>query len=187
MTPADVLAFWFTDVAEPRAEWFRKDAAFDALIAERFGGSIEAALRGELDAWAGTPAGALARVLLLDQFTRNMFRGTPRAFAGDPLALAAAESMVARGDDRALPPLRRAFVYLPFEHAENLAHQDEALRLFAGLAAEAPALAEEHLQWARKHHEVIARYGRFPHRNPILGRVSTPQELLYLAQPGAGF
>jgi uncharacterized protein (DUF924 family) len=187
MPADDVLAFWFAGATEPRAEWCRKDPAFDALIAERFGDAIEAALRGELDSWSAAPRSALARLLLLDQFTRNVFRGTARAFAGDALALAGARALVASGDDLRLPPLQRVFVYMPFEHAEDLASQDEALRCFGALAPEAPALAEYQVTWARKHHDVIARFGRFPHRNAVLGRSSTAEELAYLAQPGAGF
>jgi len=188
--PADdaqaVLAFWFGDGQAARAEWFRKDAAFDAQIGERFGALIEQALRGELLEWQQSPDTALARILLLDQFTRNVFRDTPRAFAGDALALAAARRMVDAGQDRALAPLRRAFVYLPFEHAENLAAQDESVRLFTDLAAASPEMADM-LDYAHRHHAVIARFGRFPHRNDMLERTSTPEERAFLEQPGSRF
>jgi uncharacterized protein (DUF924 family) len=180
-TAASVLDFWFGDRDERRAEWFRKDETFDASIRDRFGATVAAALAGGLMDWDVTPAGALARVLALDQFTRNIFRGTPRAFAGDALALAAARAMVARGDDRALPALRRIFAYLPFEHAEDLREQDEAVRLIGALGD------AQYTGYAQRHREVIQRFGRFPHRNAILGRVSSAQELDYLAQPGAGF
>lgn len=185
---AAVRGFWFGEppATTPRAEWFRKDAAFDAQIRERFGALIEAALAGGLQAWDATPAGALARILALDQFTRNAFRDTARAFAGDALALAAAQALVASGGDQALTPLQRWFAYLPFEHAEDLAMQRQAMALFTALAEQHPALADAR-HWAEKHFEVIERFGRYPHRNALLGRVSTPEELAYLQQPGAGF
>ena len=186
MNPGAVLEFWFGERDEARDEWFRKDAAFDALIAARFGTQVEQALAGDCLAWDETPPGALARILLLDQFTRNIFRGTPRAFAGDALAQAAAQALRARGDDRALSPLRRVFVYLPFEHAEDMALQRLSVALFEGLAAEDPAL-ESNADYARRHAAVIERFGRFPHRNAILGRVSSAQELAFLEQPGSSF
>jgi uncharacterized protein (DUF924 family) len=196
MTPMEpqaqaVLDFWFgpaTDPghAQPREYWFRKDDAFDATIAQRFGALIEQALSGALDGWADAPAAALAQVIVLDQFTRNAFRDTARAFAGDARALAAAQRMVRDGADRHLLPVQRMFVYLPFEHAEDLATQREALRLFRQLAAEDPARADL-LQWAQKHCDVIARFGRFPHRNDMLGRKSTREEIEFLAQPGSRF
>lgn len=186
-----VLDFWFGAPGTPehgtlRREWFLKDDAFDAGIAVRFGGVVERGLRGELAAWADEPAGALAQIVVLDQFTRNVFRGTPRAFAGDPRALAAASALVGSRLDETLAPIRRAFVYMPFEHAESLAMQDEAVRLFTRLAAEDAAFADM-LDYAERHRAVIERYDRFPHRNAILGRVSTGEEAAYLETPGAGF
>ena len=186
-----VLDFWFGpegSVAHgsQRKEWFAKDDAFDASIAERFGATVEQALRGELDAWADEPRSALARILLLDQFTRNAFRGTPRAFAGDPQALAAASTMVGARQDEQLPAFMRAFVYLPFEHAESMAMQDEAVRLFTRMAAADPAFASM-LDYAHRHRAVIERFGRFPHRNAILGRRSTAEEIAFLEQPGSSF
>lgn len=181
----EVLDFWF-DADRPRVEWFRKSAAFDADLRERFGATIEAALEGKLDAWSTTPPGALARLIVLDQFTRNAFRDTSRAFAGDTRAVAAAQDMVARRWDRELRPVQRQFVYLPFEHAEDLDCQREALRLFAQLARDAPELSGL-LDWAQRHHAVIARFGRFPHRNDLLGRASTTEELAFLQQPGSRF
>ncbi len=183
---AAVHDFWFAGSTAPRAEWFRKDAAFDASIARRFGTLVEQAQVGELTSWADRPRSALAQVIVLDQFTRNIFRGTPRAFAGDALALAAARAMVARGDDVALPPLQRVFAYLPFEHAEDHAMQHESLRLFAALSAADASLASFD-DYARRHAEVIERFGRFPHRNAVLGRASTAEELLFLKQPGSSF
>jgi uncharacterized protein (DUF924 family) len=186
-----VLDFWFgapgsAPFGTQRDIWFHKDEAFDALVAERFGPLIERALRGELDAWSDSAHGALARVLLLDQFTRNAFRGQPRSFAGDAQALAEASAMVGRRVDEALPPFMRAFAYMPFEHAEGLAMQDEAVRLFTRLVAEAPDHAEM-LDYAHRHRRVIERFGRFPHRNAILGRASTAEEIAYLKQAGSGF
>lgn len=184
--PRDVLDFWFGAVDEPREAWFRKDAAFDDTIRDRFGALIDAALAGGIDGWAASPDGALARLVVLDQFTRNVFRGSARAFAGDALALAGARAMVAHGDDLHLPPLRRVFAYLPFEHSEDMAMQRESVRLFEGLAALRPSLAG-YADYAHRHAEVIERFGRFPHRNAALGRVSTDDETAWLALPGSGF
>jgi uncharacterized protein (DUF924 family) len=189
--PQDVLDFWFgapgsSEHGTQRKAWFVKSDAFDRAIAARFGATIEQALRGELAAWAATPEGALARIVVLDQFTRNAFRGDRRAFAGDAQALAAASALVGARQDEALPPLLRAFAYLPFEHAEGLAMQDEAVRLFTRLVADAPEL-QAMLDYAHKHRAVIERFGRFPHRNAILGRRSTAEELEYIATPGTAF
>ena len=186
-----VLEFWFgtpgsPEAATQRPQWFRKDAAFDAAIAQRFGAQIEGALQGALAHWAAAPGSALAQIVVLDQFTRNAFRGTARAFAGDVRALAAAQAMVGAGQDLALPPLRRAFVYLPCEHAESLAMQDEAVRLFTRLVADAPGF-DPMLDYAQRHRAVIERFGRFPHRNAALGRGSTSDEIAFLAEPGSGF
>jgi uncharacterized protein (DUF924 family) len=186
-----VLDFWFgapgsAEFGSARKAWFSKDAAFDATIRERFGALVERALRGELDDWADVPRSALARILLLDQFPRNAFRGTPRAFAGDARALAAATRMVGSRQDESLPPLMRGFVYLPFEHAEGLAMQDEAIRLFTKLVSEAPEHADM-LDYAHRHRDVIERFGRFPHRNESLGRQSTAEEVAFIEQPGSGF
>lgn len=186
-----VLDFWFGPAddsghAQSRAAWFKKDAAFDAQIRERFGPLIEQALGGALAGWAASPRAALAQVLVLDQFTRNAFRDSARAFAGDALALAAAQALVASGQDRGLTGVQRQFVYLPFEHAEDLSMQREALRLFGTLGADAPELAGL-LDWAQRHHDIVARFGRFPHRNAALGRSSTTEEAAFLLTPGSGF
>ena len=186
-----VLDFWFgaptsAEFGESRKAWFAKDDAFDQSIRDRFGTLIEQTLRGEHDDWADDPLSALARILVLDQFTRNAFRGTARAFAGDPRALAAASRMVGARSDESLPPFMRTFVYLPFEHAEGLAMQDEAVRLFGRLAAEAPEQGDL-LDYAHRHRAVIERFGRFPHRNDILGRQSTAEEIAFVRQPGSGF
>jgi uncharacterized protein (DUF924 family) len=183
----EVLDFWFGSTGQRRREWFVKDPAFDAAITQRFGTVIEAALRGELSAWPNDgAAAALAQIVVLDQFTRNVFRNTPRAFAGDLRALDAAKAMVAAGQGAALPPLQRAFAYLPFEHAEDLAMQDESVRLFAALAREAPEL-NDMLDYAHRHRAVIARFGRFAHRNAVLGRESSAEEIAFLQEPGSSF
>jgi uncharacterized protein (DUF924 family) len=185
----EILDFWFgpTESAaygQPRPEWFRKNSAFDAEIRARFGAAIETALAGGFADWTSSRT-ALARVLLLDQFTRNSFRGDPRAFAGDPLALATAEASIARGDDRALIPVERRFMYLPFEHSEDLARQERGIALCTRLRDET-GLGDP-LVWAEKHAVVIRRFGRFPHRNAVLGRESTPEEIAFLAGGGPRF
>ena len=186
----DVLEFWFgapdsPEFGRPRAPWFVKSAEFDALIRDRFLATHEAAAAGALDAWASRPLAALALAVVLDQFPRNMFRGTPRAFAADARALALAREVVARGFDDVLLPVQRWFVYLPFEHAETLGAQRESLRLFEPLATDAAGAGT--FAYAMRHYAIVARFGRFPHRNAILGRESTPEELAFLAQPGSSF
>jgi len=187
----DVLDFWFgapgsADYGQARAAWFRKDPAFDASIAQRFGATLEAALAGTLAHWTATPDGTLALIVVLDQFTRNAFRDTPRAFAGDAAARTLAQQLVASGADRTLGSVQRSFAYLPFEHAEDLALQDEGVRLFGELAAADPQRREA-LDYAQRHRAVIARFGRFPHRNEILGRAGTPEEIAFLREPGSRF
>lgn len=189
--PREVLDFWFGAPGAPehgraRAEWFRKDAAFDAQVRARFGAALEQALAGGLADWCGEPEGTLALILVLDQFTRNAFRDTPRAFAGDARALALARGLVASGADRSLARFPRAFAYLPFEHAESLEAQQQSVVLYEALAAEYPDAAEE-LDYALRHRDIVARFGRFPHRNAILGRPSTAEEVTFLQQPGSRF
>jgi len=192
MDAQEVLDFWFLPPShaghgKPRAEWFRKDDAFDATVRERFGAAIDQAVAGGLREWdEGGPRGVLARILVLDQFTRNAHRGTPASFAGDQLGLQAAQQLVDSGDYLALTPLERSFVYMPFEHAEDARMQERAIELFTELAASHEGFGEQ-LDYAHRHRGVIARFGRFPHRNAVLGRASTPEELAYLSQPGAGF
>jgi uncharacterized protein (DUF924 family) len=190
-SPDTVLDFWFGPPDDPghrlpRPAWFRKDPAFDQQVRERFGATIEAALTGRLEAWATEPLSALAQVIVLDQFTRNAFRDIARAFAGDERALAAARAMVDAGQDRGLSGVQRQFVYMPFEHAEDWAAQEQALRLFARLGEDEPALADL-LRWAQAHHDIVARFGRLPHRNALLGRASTPEEEAFLNTPGSSF
>lgn len=185
----EVLDFWFAETSA--VHWFVADAAFDAQIRERFGSTVDAAADGRLDHWVVNPRGWLALVLLLDQFSRNLHRGDSRAWAQDASAQRVAMSGIARGDDRQLLPLQRVFAYLPLEHAEDMALQQQSVALFEALCAEVPPpqreRLEEFLDYARRHHDVIARFGRFPHRNAVLGRTSTPEEMIHLAQPGSGF
>jgi uncharacterized protein (DUF924 family) len=186
-----VLDFWFgapdsPDYGQPHKEWFRKDAAFDARLRERFGMLIEAGRAGELDAWSATPCGTLALVILLDQFSRNCHRGHALAFAGDEKALTLARQLVATGADRQLPTrYHRVFAYMPFEHSESADAQRESLRLFGELAHE-PGCAEFH-DYALRHANVIERFGRYPHRNEVLGRPSTDAERAFLREPGSSF
>ena len=177
--PAAVLAFWFAPGNEVR--WFRADPSFDAAIARRFTASVEAASRRELDGWAARPDGSLALCLLLDQFPRNIWRGTPRAFSCDAMARAVAGAALAAGHDRDLTPAQRHFLFLPFEHSENLADQERCVALMHDLGD------AEMLDYAQRHRDVIARFGRFPHRNAILGRQSSPAEIEFLQQPGSSF
>ncbi len=191
MTPVDVLDFWFgapgsREFGRPRKRWFKKNPAFDEEIRRRFLSALEDAAAGRLDGWAAQPEGLLALIVLLDQFPRNLFRNQPRAFATDSLALDLAQQAVKQGFDGRLLPLQRVFAYLPYEHSEDLAMQDRSVTLFAGLAEGREGFGA-YLDYAEKHRAVIRRFGRFPHRNAILGRASTPEEIEYLAQPGAGF
>jgi uncharacterized protein (DUF924 family) len=185
----EILDFWFgardsAEYGKTRALWFRKDAAVDQSIRARFGGAVETALAGGFDDWA-VPRRALARVLLLDQFTRNIHRGKPQAFAGDSFALGISKAVVANGDDRSLMPVERWFLYMPFEHAEDPAAQQASLELFTRLRDET-GLGDP-LKWAERHAAVIRRFGRYPHRNAVLGRESTPEEIKFLASPRSGF
>ena len=175
-TPAELLAFWREAGPE---RWFKSEPAFDGRVRERFLGVHEAAAAGRLRDWERTAESALALVIALDQFPRNMFRGTARAFSTDALARAAARRAVKNGFDRTIPMPERNFLYLPFEHSEDLADQEFGRALFE--AAGDP----EAVRWSKLHRDVIRRFGRFPHRNEILGRASTPEEIAYLE--GGGF
>lgn len=174
-----VLSFWFQE-ATP-AQWWKVDPAFDERVRQRFGALHEQALRCELFAWRATPGGRLAEVIVLDQFSRNIHRGRPQAFAADPLALGLAQEAVAAGADLALPAEQRAFLYLPYMHSESAAIH----------AAGEPLMRERAPQhtyeFELRHKAIVDRFGRYPHRNAILGRVSTPEEALFLTQPGSSF
>jgi len=188
--PEEVLEFWFGapgDAAsgQPRKAWFAKDAAFDRACLDRFGATHAAARAHRLDHWQDSPAGALALTIVLDQLSRNIFRGTPQAFAQDAQALTVAALAIARGFDAALPPLQRMFLYLPYEHSEDAAAQARSVELFETLRGH--AYLDEPIDYAHRHREVIERFGRFPHRNDILGRPSSAEELAYLGAPGSGF
>ena len=186
-TTGEILDFWFLPDGGYRPEWFRKDDGFDATIRERFGAAVEAALAGQLPVPAGD-ADTLARILLLDQFTRNIHRGAPRAFAGDAQALALATRLVASGRDKNLNPWQRWFAYLPFEHDESLLEQERSVALYAALRREAQGEAfDSAYDYAVKHRDIVARFGRFPHRNAILGRESTAAEIEFLKLPGSSF
>jgi uncharacterized protein (DUF924 family) len=178
---AEVLRFWFGEGSErgkAHKRWFEKNSTFDAEIDRRFLPLYEE-LSSNND-WLSRSDDCLARIIVLDQFPRNMFRGTARAFAADPLALAAARHAVASGHDRSMLVVERQFVYLPFEHSESLADQQRACELMR-------PLGEDLYDWALRHRRIIERFGRFPHRNEILGRKSTPEEIEFLKQPGSGF
>lgn len=197
MTPTQVVEFWLgsapddpESVARASKRWYLADDGFDAEIRDRFGAAIEGARRGVFADWAETSEGALGLVILLDQFSRNAYRGTADAFRGDLIALAVAGRAIERDFDRELPCPGRAFLYHPFEHSEDAEDQERSVVLFETLAAEAPPpwreFAADFVPYAHAHRDVIARFGRFPHRNPMLGRVNTPEERVYLDR-GGGF
>ena len=197
MTPTDIIEYWLgptpddaESVARAAKRWYAMDGGLDTEIRNRFGPLVQAVRQGALAAWEATPVGALGLVILLDQFTRNAHRGTPEAFAGDALALAVATRTVEGGLDRELGCAGRAVLYHPFEHSEEPSDQARSVALFEALAREAPPawrdFAAEFVPFAHSHRDVIARFGRFPHRNLILGRESTPEETAYL-DAGGGF
>ncbi|MEJ2453619.1 MAG: DUF924 domain-containing protein [Candidatus Thiodiazotropha sp.] len=175
--PEQVLEFWFSPEVEPY--WFNSHSALDERICTHYRALWEQAAMGALDAWAERAEGALALCIVLDQFPLNMLRGRPESFRTEQQAVAVAKAAVAAGLDRQLPKSRLAFLYMPLMHSESLADQDLSVSLF-----EAAGL-EHNAKFARHHRELIERFGRFPHRNAILGRVSTPEELRYLASPEA--
>jgi uncharacterized protein (DUF924 family) len=196
----EVLAFWFDQplnapdrtveerarLQKQRKEWWEKNDAFDGLCGERMGALCEAALNGELDHWDASADAAVARIILLDQITRNIFRGTPRAFAGDAAALASAHQLVARGAHDHLTPIEQSFALMPYEHAEDLKVQDESVRLCEALLRR-DGQVDTKADFARRHRDIIARFGRFPHRNAILGRESTVEEIEFLKGPNSAF
>jgi len=178
-TPEELLDFWFEELTP--AQWWRKDPELDRQIGARFGTTLAAAKAAELAGWRGTPRGRLAEVIVLDQFSRNVFRDRAESFAADGMALVLAQEAVRAGADRALGVAERTFFYLPYMHSESLAIHADALSLF-----DQPGL-ESNLDFERRHHAIIQRFGRYPHRNGILGRESTAEELEFLRQPGSSF
>jgi uncharacterized protein (DUF924 family) len=194
----EILDFWFGQLdehgcADPEhaARWWKKDAAFDEEIRRRFGELHRAIAARELDDWLTTPRGRLAQIVALDQFSRNMFRDSPAMFAGDARALELAREGLERGDDRALGLDERLFMLMPLVHSEDIADQDHAVRLVEALRDAAPASARERaaaaLRFAGMHRDIVRRFGRFPHRNALLGRASSEEEIAFLQQPGSRF
>lgn len=179
MQAQDILHFWFEELTPE--QHFLKDPSLDATLRERFGNTLEAAARGELFGWRKTSGGRLAEILVLDQFSRNVFRDTPRAFAQDALALVLAQDMVALGLDRDLPMAQRLFVYIPYMHSESALIHQHAVTLFSQ-----PGL-EYNLDFERQHQVIIERFGRYPHRNAVLGRASSTEEIAFLTESGSSF
>ena len=179
MQANDVLNFWFYELTAK--QHFAKDAALDTDITTRFGATLQAAARCELFAWRVTPQGRLAEIIVLDQFSRNVYRDTPASFAQDPLALALAQELVASGQDKPLTVKQRHFAYMPYMHSESASIHAQAVQLFAQ-----PGL-EDALDFGLRHQAIIARFGRYPHRNLILNRVSTLEETAFLKEPGSSF
>ena len=198
VTPQDVLSFWFEDAAKSpetlgrrRAVWFRNDPAFDRECAARFAATLEDAARGYLDDWAGTPHGRLALVIILDQMPRNIHRGSPAAFMHDAEAAAHCIAAVESGQDQSLSRVERIFLYMPLQHTEDLGLQRRSIELFGSLASGADEAWREYFadtaNYARLHHDIIERFGRFPHRNRILDRKSTEEEARYLSDGAPTF
>jgi uncharacterized protein (DUF924 family) len=179
MQATNILSFWFNELS-PK-QHFAKDAALDAAIGRRFGATLEAATRGELAPWRATAAGRLAEIIVLDQFSRNVYRDTPRAFAQDALALTLAQELVSLGQDRNLPLAQRRFAYMPYMHSESALVHTQAVALFSQ-----PGL-EDNLAFELRYKAVIDRFGRYPHRNAVLGRTSSIEELAFLSEPGSSF
>ena len=197
-TTSDVLTFWFEDATRSpdalqrrSAVWFGTDPEFDRECATRFAASLEDAARGGLADWAGTPQGRLALVILLDQMPRNIHRTSPAAFMHDAQAASHCIAAIESGQDRSLHPVERIFLYMPLQHAEDLGLQRQSIEQFESIAAEADdpwrEYFAENVCYAREHHDIIERFGRFPHRNRILGRESTEEELVYLADGAPTF
>jgi len=174
-----ILRFWFETLTPE--DWYRKNPAIDAEIAKRFGATYATLKDGVPPAWIAEPRGMLAAIIVLDQFPRNMFRDDPRAFATDQAALALAKRAIAEGLDMRLLPEQRSFIYMPFQHSEAATDQEQSIALFTALGNKL------NLDFARKHEAIIARFGRFPHRNNVLGRTSTAAELAFLQEPGSSF
>jgi uncharacterized protein (DUF924 family) len=188
-SPSDVLDFWFSE--QSRALWFEKNAAFDEAIRTRFEDTLRAAAAGELDHWERTAPGALALVIVLDQFPRNLYRGSARAFAADARAREVADRALSRRLDQEIPLVQRHFFFLPFEHSESGADQERSVALFQAWAEAHDGAARdralEQMRYVHRHAEIVERFGRFPHRNEALGRESTEAEIAFLKEPMSGF
>ena len=201
VTPEDILRFWFGDIGpqdavlpELQKRWWVKDPAFDREIQERFGATLEAAARGDLDSWVGTPAGIAALIIVLDQFTRNTRRDSPAMYANDAQALELTRLLLDGGEDVSLHPAVRAFAYMPLMHSESRLDHERCIAVFEGLVAGAEAAGHPQagplkgaLDSGRHHRDIVVKWGRFPHRNAILGRESTPEEIEFLKGPGSSF
>lgn len=198
IAPRDILDFWFgpggnaREIAARQSPlWFGKSAVNDQRVNARFSDTLVTAAAGRLDGWAATPHGRLALIIVLDQFPHHIHRGGAKSFATDPQALAHALAALESGEDVQLSPIERVFLYLPIEHAESVEMQDLSVALYGRLAAEASAderaLFDDFLKYAHAHRDVIVRFGRYPHRNKLLGRPSTPEEIEFLKQPGSRF
>lgn len=174
-----IIEFWFEEITPE--QWWKKDEVFDALLIERFSEIHDSASRGELFEWRKHPEGRLAEIIILDQFSRNMFRDTPRAFATDPMSLALSQEAVSRGVDRELTPVQRSFLYMPYMHSESLQIHEVAVELFSTNGI------QNNLDFELSHKRIIERFGRYPHRNDILGRASTAEEIEFMTQPGSSF
>lgn len=179
MQSKDIIHFWFEELTDKQR--FAKDEVLDASMRARFGTTVQAAAHGELFGWRSTARGRLAEILVLDQFSRNIYRGTPAAFAQDPQALLLAQELVASGQDQSLTLVQRSFAYMPYMHSESLAIHEQAVQLFSQPGMEGT------LAFELRHQAIIAQFGRYPHRNAILGRASTVQEQVFLEQPGSSF
>ncbi len=179
ITPQQILHFWFESISP--SQWWEKDPLFDQLIQDKFGHIHHQATQQQLEPWRGSATGALAEIIILDQFSRNIFRDQPEAFMHDDLALTLAKSAIAKGWDQELPITQRKFLYMPFMHSESLEVHEQALQLFAQ-----PGM-EEALEYEKQHMAIIKRFGRYPHRNKILGRVSSDEEVAFLKEPNSSF
>ncbi len=174
-----IIHFWFEDL-EPK-QWFIKDLALDKIITDRFSATHGTAIMGELYTWREAPEGRLAEIIVLDQFSRNMFRDTPKAFASDTLALILAQEAIRHGDDQRIDVEKRAFMYMPYMHSESAMIHEQAEQLFSQPGA------EYNYEFELKHKTIIDQFGRYPHRNAVLGRASTPEEIEFLKQPNSSF
>jgi uncharacterized protein (DUF924 family) len=180
VSPKDILHFWFEEATT--SQWFARDDAFDAAIRERFGEAHRMAVAGELWPWRQSAEGRLAEIIIIDQFSRNIYRDDPRAFAWDAMALALSQEAIDRGEDDALTgKLQRKFLYMPFMHSESAAMHEMAMRLFADIDD------ADTLKYEKLHKKVIDKFGRYPHRNAVLGRQTTPEEAAFLKQPDSAF